>query len=185
LAGAVALFPMMAYHRLKARTSESFNRRREEGLFIWLTLRPIALLSMIGFVTYLIDPKWMEWSSMHLPAWARWCGAGLGVVTGLFLFWTMRTLGKNLTDTVVTRAEHTLVTSGPYRWVRHPFYVAVGLAIASNVIVSANWYLLATGGAIFVLLVIRMPREEAKLEARFGEAYRAYRARTGAFFPRL
>ena len=38
------------------------------------------------------------------------------------LVWTFRCLGKNLTDTVVTRQEHTLVMQGPYRWVRHPFY---------------------------------------------------------------
>ncbi len=42
---------------------------------------------------------------------------------------TLRSLGKNLTDTVVTRRAHTLVTSAPYRWVRHPFYDALALAV--------------------------------------------------------
>jgi len=50
------------------------------------------------------------------------------VLGGGLLIWTLRTLGANLTDTVITRKEHTLVTSGPYRWVPHPFYDAVGLA---------------------------------------------------------
>ena len=45
----------------------------------------------------------------------------------------------NLTDTVVTRKEHTLVTSGPYRWVRHPFYSAFGLAVLANSVTAANF----------------------------------------------
>ena len=57
---------------------------------------------------------------------------GVGVVAACLLIWTFRSLGTNLTDTVVTRKDHTLVTSGPYRFVRHPFYVAYTLAIAAK-----------------------------------------------------
>ena len=48
-------------------------------------------------------------------------------VTAVLLIWTLRSLGPNLTDTVVTRQAHTLVTRGPYRWVRHPFYGCMAL----------------------------------------------------------
>lgn len=47
--------------------------------------------------------------------------------------WTFIVLGPNLTDTVVTRKVHGLVTTGPSRWVRHPFHVAA-LAVAGRVI---------------------------------------------------
>ena len=98
---------------------------------------------------------------------------------------TFRTLGKNLTDTVVTRAEHTLVTRGPYRWVRHPFYLATALAVVANSLVTANWFLALTGGIAFGLLVLRTRTEEEKLIERFGEDYKEYMERTGRFFPRL
>ena len=61
------------------------------------------------------------------------------------LFWTFHSLGKNLTDTVVTRREHTLVTHGPYRWVRHPFYDVVLLWGLSMSLLTANWLMALLG----------------------------------------
>ena len=101
------------------------------------------------------------------------------------LVWTFRCLGKNLTDTVVTRQKHTLVIHGPYRWVRHPFYDSGALLMAAVSLIAANWFLLLTGGLAFVLLVVRTRTEEEKLLARFGEVYRAYMKRTGRFLPRI
>jgi protein-S-isoprenylcysteine O-methyltransferase Ste14 len=127
----------------------------------------------------------MAWSSVPLPDWLRWAGIGLGVLGGALLVWTLRTLGPNLTDTVVTRERHTLVTGGPYRWVRHPFYDAVGLAIVANSLAAANWFLMLTGGLAWILMVVRSRREEERLLARFGDPYRAYTERTGKFIPKL
>ena len=101
------------------------------------------------------------------------------------LFWTFRSLGSNLTDTVVTRREHSLVTHGPYRWVRHPLYDSAALLIVASFLVTSNWFLLLTGGLVLVLLVVRTRTEEEKLLARFGDPYRRYRERTGRFLPNL
>ena len=82
-----------------------------------MTLRPIALAGKAGLVTYTVNPAWMaSWSSVALPNWLRWTGVAFGITGGSLLVATFRTLGKNLTDTVVTRAAHMLVTTGPYRW---------------------------------------------------------------------
>jgi protein-S-isoprenylcysteine O-methyltransferase Ste14 len=86
---------------------------------------------------------------------------------------------------VVTRKEHFLVLTGPYRWVRHPFYVAFVLAMLANSLVTANWYVCATGVVVFLLLVMRTSKEEEKLIERFGDDYRQYIATTGRFWPRL
>jgi protein-S-isoprenylcysteine O-methyltransferase Ste14 len=77
------------------------------------------------------------------------------------------------------------VTSGPYRWVRHPFYDCVALCVLANSVVAANWFLFSTGGLAVGLMVVRTRKEEEKLLARFGDAYRAYMERTGRFLPRL
>ena len=101
------------------------------------------------------------------------------------LIWTFRRLGKNLTDTVVTRRDHTLVTNGPYRWVRHPFYVSGGLFAVGTSIVAANWFLFVSSVLFICLIVIRTRIEEEKLLTRFGESYRVYMERTGRFMPKL
>jgi protein-S-isoprenylcysteine O-methyltransferase Ste14 len=99
--------------------------------------------------------------------------------------WTFHCLGLNLTDTVVTRRAHTLVTSGPYRWVRHPFYGCVALFTTGSAVVAANWFMAVTGALTIWLITVRTRTEEAHLLARFGPSYEAYRARTGRFLPRL
>ena len=103
----------------------------------------------------------------------------------MFLIWTLRSLGPNLTDTVVTRAAHTLVTRGPYRWVRHPFYDCMALFVVSISLMMANWFVIASGILMFALLAIRSQTEEQNLLERFGEPYRAYRAATGRFLPKI
>ena len=101
------------------------------------------------------------------------------------LFWTFHSLGKNLTDTVVTRREHTLVTHGPYRWVRHPFYDVVFLWGLSLSLLTANWLLALLGFSAFAMMVVRTRIEEEKLVERFGDDYRSYMERTGRFLPRV
>ena len=147
LAGFVIFMPIGIFHRLKARTGEKLDRR-QEGLFILVTLRLVGLAGVAGLIAYFINPACMAWAGVPLPVWLRWTGVGLALIAGLLLVWMFRTLGRNLTDTVVTRKEHSLVTTGPYRWVRHPFYTSAALAVfASSGVVgppakiaASNWW---------------------------------------------
>ena len=183
--GIAVIVPIGAYHRIKSQATGEKLDRRQEGIFILVTLRPIGIAFMAGLVTYMINPALMAWSSVALSNWLRWSGVVIGITGGLLLAVTFKTLGKNLTDTVVTRAAHTLVTRGPYRWVRHPFYLATALAVVANTLVTANWFLALTGGITFGLLVLRTRIEEEKLIERFGDDYKEYMKRTGRLLPRL
>jgi protein-S-isoprenylcysteine O-methyltransferase Ste14 len=184
LAGMLAMMSISGYHRLRARTGEPLDRR-QEGWFILLTLRPLAAVLMASFLAYLIRPGSMSWSSLPLPAWLRWAGAPIGLAAMCLLFWTLHSLGHNLTDTVVTRREAALVTHGPYRWIRHPFYVAMLLAVIATSLIAANWFLAITGVGVFALLALRASTEERNLVARFGRDYEEYMRQTGRFVPRL
>jgi protein-S-isoprenylcysteine O-methyltransferase Ste14 len=184
LVGFVLVMPVGIYHRVRSRTDERLDRR-QEGWLILLSLRPLGLAFMAGLLAYLAEPTWMAWASFHLPNWARWSGVGLGVAAGGLLVWTFRSLGHNLTDTVVTRRNATLVTNGPYRWVRHPFYLAFVTAVIANSLTTANGFLAITGTAAFFVMVARTSIEERKLIDRFGRDYVEYMRRTGRFLPRI
>jgi protein-S-isoprenylcysteine O-methyltransferase Ste14 len=133
----------------------------------------------------MIDPGWMRWSAIDLPGWLRFAGVGVLASACALLVWTFRSLGKNLTDTVVTRREHTLVENGPYRWLRHPLYDAVALFTVAISLIAANWFFFVIGVVLFCLLITRTRIEEENLVARFGDNYRAYTERTGRFLPRI
>jgi protein-S-isoprenylcysteine O-methyltransferase Ste14 len=181
----VAAMSIAAYHRVQAAKSGEKFDRRQEGLAVAIALRLIGLCLWAGTIAYLAYPPSMAWASVPLPNWLRWSGALFGAAGVGMMYWTLTNLGKNLTDTVQTRAGATLVTSGPYRHVRHPFYVAAALLMLGAALLSANWFIGASGLAVFVLLAVRTGREEQKLVEKFGEEYRAYMARTGRFLPRL
>jgi protein-S-isoprenylcysteine O-methyltransferase Ste14 len=181
----VLTLPIGLYHRIRSQATREKLARREEGIVIMIGLRLCGLLALIALAAYLIDPSWMGWASVPLPRWLRWIGGCLAVLAlPPLLFWTFHSLGKNLTDTVVTRREHTLVTHGPYRWVRHPFYDVVLLGVVSMSLLTANWLLALSGLTAFAMIVVRTRIEEEKLVDRFGDEYRAYMARTGRFLPR-
>lgn len=185
VAALLIILPIGLYFRLKSHATREPLDRRQEGLFILATLRPAGLAHAIGLIVFAIDPARMSWASIPLPIGFRWLGVVLLGVTGVMLAWTLRSLGKNLTDTVVTRRAHTLVTHGPYRWIRHPFYNCALLLMTATSLITANWFLLATGATVFIMMVVRTRIEERNLVARFGDAYRTYMITTGRFLPRL
>ncbi|MBL8829159.1 MAG: isoprenylcysteine carboxylmethyltransferase family protein [Planctomycetaceae bacterium] len=177
--------PIGGYFRYQSNKSgESLDRRRE-GWPMLIGLRLLGVLLLVGFLGYLARPDWFEPLRLPLPTSLRVAGVVIGAGAMVLFFATLRNLGRNLTDTVVTRREHTLVTTGPYRYVRHPFYVAYLLSIIGTALVAANGYFLILGLPVFVLLYLRTSQEEAELVNRFGDEYRQYMRRTGRFWPRL
>lgn len=173
------------YHRVRASRSPEKISRKEEGYLFAFVLRLAGLGLWISTFGYLLSPASVQWAAMPLPTWLRWCGfvaAGLSLV---LMGWALGSLGKNLTDTVVTRAEAHLVTDGAYRWVRHPFYVTAGLLMMSVTLLTANWLIGLCSVIVLGLLAVRTPKEEQMLIDRFGDEYRRYMASTGRFFPRL
>jgi protein-S-isoprenylcysteine O-methyltransferase Ste14 len=171
--------------RVRSQATGEKLDRAQEGIAMMIVLRLGGLAVWAGVIAFMINPALMAWSSIPLSAGARWAGAGLAIMTAGMLMWTLRSLGPNLTDTVVTREAHTLVTRGPYRWVRHPFYDCVAVFVVAISLMMANWFIIASGMLMFALLAIRSRTEEQKLLERFGEPYRAYRAATGRFLPRM
>jgi protein-S-isoprenylcysteine O-methyltransferase Ste14 len=184
LAIVLVVFPTMFYHRLRSRTRERLDRS-QEGLMMLVTLRLVGVATLAGLTVYLIAPARFAWAAAPFPEALRWAGIAAGLVGATTVIWTVRTLGPNLTDTVVTRQHHTLVVDGPYRWVRHPFYGSVALLFTAFAFGAANWLFVIGGAGVMTMLVLRTDTEEDRLVARFGDAYRDYMRHTRRFVPPL
>jgi len=124
--------------------------------------------------------------TIPLPVWLRWVAVGLSVATIPLIVWAYSTLGKQWTaPRLLLRKEHTLVMTGPYRYVRHPMYAAGFTFMIALAVATANWLVVLPMIAGTALLYAQIGREEAMLIDRFGEDYRAYMKRTGRFLPRF
>jgi protein-S-isoprenylcysteine O-methyltransferase Ste14 len=108
-----------------------------------------------------------------------WLGLALRV-------WAIAALGRDFRTTVEVEPGQAVVTTGPYRWVRHPAYAALLLLATGFGIAAADWLALA---ACVVLplpaLVRRMQVEEAELNRVLGDAYRTYQLHTARLIPGL
>jgi len=82
-------------------------------------------------------------------------------------FWVMSVMGERFTARILVKRGERLVTSGPYRFLRHPIYVVLELEFISlALLVGAYWTALIFGLAnAFVLLLIRIPAEERALRS--------------------
>lgn len=83
-------------------------------------------------------------------------------------------------------AQHRLVTRGVYRFVRHPMYTSFFVSGIGQALLLANWIAgPAALVAVAVLVIVRVPNEEAMMIGQFGDEYRDYMRRTGGIVPRL
>ncbi len=186
---AVILFTgigISGYFRRKADrdTGESISRK-VDGSVMMNIITLGGLILWLSPLVYLINPAWMSWSTIGFPEWTRWIGVGLGILCVFGIYWLFSSIGSGITPTSATRKDHKLVTSGLYRWVRHPLYTVGSSMFIAFGMMADNWFIGALGILAFIGMAIRTPKEEANLIEKFGDEYREYMKRTGRFLPKL
>src|SRR5260221_3429998 len=174
------------YHRRKADkdTGEKISRK-VDGTVLMTMIRIGGLVLWLSPLVYLINPQWMAWSKIGLPEIVRWLGVGLGILCVFGIYWLFSSIGNNISATSATRKEHKLVTSGPYRWVRHPLYTIGSSLFISFGMMADNWFVAALGILAFIGMAIRTPKEEANLIEKFDDDYRQYMNNTGRYLPKI
>lgn len=168
------------------RSFKRTERNQLEGKWN-IALRALAGLSGVALlVLYIWKPGSIAWAALPIPAVLRGVGAATAAIGIAGLMWVHRELGQNFSATLEIRSDQILVTSGPYRWVRHPMYTAFLLIVFSFFLLTANWLIGAIWiGALTAVLVSRIGKEDAAMEATFGDQYRAWAQRTGRLVPPL
>ena len=80
--------------------------------------------------------------------------------------------------------DHELITTGPYRWLRHPIYASLFGMLLETGLAKAWWPMLTAGIVLYVAgTEIRVHAEEGLLAGRFGERYARYKSGTKAYIP--
>jgi protein-S-isoprenylcysteine O-methyltransferase Ste14 len=180
----VSAFAFSVYFRHRAER-QGGRKTSKEGQSLLIVLRLIGLLTLLPLLGYLINPAWVAPLRLAVPEPLRWGAAAVAALLIPALYWLFSTIGNNISPTQTTRQGHQLITTGPYRYIRHPLYTFGGLFFLALALLSGIWWLALGLVAGLGLLIWRTPREEAHLIATFGEEYRQYMARTGRYFPRL
>lgn len=175
------------YNHNKAMTEGGEFEYKEPNPVVLQTIRMVVGFGwLVSLGLYFFKPVLVEWASFPLPDAVRWAGLALGYLSVPLVWWTEFSLGKNFNTTLHLREDHTLVTAGPYRWVRHPMYTSLFMLTLALLLASANLLVgLPALGGLLVIVINRVGREEKVMQEQFGDDYRQYMQRTGRFLPRL
>lgn len=177
-------FGISGFYRKRARVDGGTIKRQEEGWGILIARMGVALPLLIVILLNIFWPNSLAWAKFNPPGWLRYAGAVLAVLCVPLIWWVFSSIGQNISETVLTKEDHELVTHGPYNWVRHPLYGGALMLLLAISLVFGDWIILGysfAGLLAFRLLVI--PVEEKQLLDAFGEDYECYQSRTGALLP--
>jgi protein-S-isoprenylcysteine O-methyltransferase Ste14 len=114
-----------------------------------------------------------------------WVGAVITTAGLLYTVWARMHLKGNWSGTVTIKADHELITSGPYAITRHPIYTGLlaaflGSAIADGEVRGALAFVIA-----FAALWRKLRLEERWLSEQFPVTYQTYAGRVAALIPRI
>ncbi|HUN71924.1 MAG TPA: isoprenylcysteine carboxylmethyltransferase family protein [Steroidobacteraceae bacterium] len=124
---------------------------------------------------------------LPVSQWKLWAavGAALTLLGLLFTVWARIYLGRNWSGVAAVKADHELITGGPYRWVRHPIYSGLALAFVGMAIAGGQWRGVLSIALALIAIVHRIFVEERFMREQFGVAYDAYAQQVRALVPGL
>lgn len=188
-ANVVFLAGFLVYLGIRARFARQVKHNQLVERRVDLLEKSLLVFTIAGstlpIVLYLFSP-WLAFADYRSPGWMPWSGLAV-MPAALWLFWRAHAdLGLNWSVTLEIRRDHLLITSGVYRFIRHPMYAAIWLFSLAQALLLANWLAGCAALVTFApMYFLRTPREERMMGEVFGQEYRDYMARTGRLWPRL
>jgi protein-S-isoprenylcysteine O-methyltransferase Ste14 len=180
---AVILIPLLGFRRADARL-----RGRNSGVAIRLLRWPVMLVLTIGYVAVGIA-LWHPLPITLSP------GLLLSILVvgsllyfpGIVLYlWGYGTLGRMFGISsgfgATLYQDHKLIQIGPYRYVRHPMYLAVILVAFGALLIFRTWAMLLFSLSS-PLVILRARQEERLLAEEFGEEWNLYRRDVPGWLP--
>jgi len=177
------LFGMQAFHSLegiqdgKGKAGKKVKRQTVIGgvlvgiLFVGLFLIPYASRHMVAV--------------FQMPVLLSWFGVLLSALGYGLIFWSGLALGKQYSAEVTIQEDHQLITSGPYRLIRHPRYLGILWVCLGVSLMFHTWIGLAIFPLVLGLLLSRIHDEEQLMLQEFAEQWLKYRKRSWRLIPFL
>jgi protein-S-isoprenylcysteine O-methyltransferase Ste14 len=135
---------------------------------------------VIGFTAKFMDIRWLFSPNYFISSLGL-----LLIVIGVVIRWSaVRTLDRYFTVDVTILGDHRLIRSGLFKYVRHPSYLGLLIAVLGLGVTMVNW--LSTLVMLVphvIVIIMRINEEEQALEHRFGMEYEDYRNHTKRLIP--
>ncbi|MGC1374721.1 MAG: protein-S-isoprenylcysteine O-methyltransferase [Anaerolineales bacterium] len=164
----------------KAAAKTHRRASRAEDILLGLLTVFLLVVPLVYSVT-----NWLDFANYSLPAWMGWLGVFLLACSVLVFARAHIDLKSNWSPTLEIHKDHALVTTGIYRYVRHPMYTSLWLWAIAQILLMQNGLAGPLNLIFFALFYfLRVPAEEKMMLDTFGDQYREYMKKVGGVIPK-
>lgn len=175
---------IIRYPFAKRNKSNQIEKDKKDTQEKWLLA--LAALGMILFPVLYFATPWLDFANYYLPNALAFMGLLLLPPAGILFYKSHSDLGRNWSAGSEIRDKHTLVSSGIYKYIRHPMYTAIWLWVIGQALLLQNYIGGLSGLLSFGLLYfLRVQKEEQMMVSQFGNHYVAYKQKTKRLIPYL
>jgi len=156
-----------------------------EGVSSRLTYSVLTVAAFYSMFSGDVPRDWLRIRLFAANPWTAVLGVAITAAGLGFAVWARAYIGTNWSSSVTVKVGHQLIRTGPYRWVRHPIYSGMILAMLGTALERRQ-----VRGVIAVVLLYAGFKIKCKIEERtmtntFGAEYADYSRSTGAIVPKL
>lgn len=139
-----------------------------------------VVICLLSFFTILISNHAISYSKPTINIFFKPIAVGLNILTYPLILSALFTLRNKL---AILPEAHSVVKTGPYKYSRHPLYLAYILSLVSGIFLFNSYFILVINTILIILFIVRAKLEEKILEENI-EGYKEYKNQT-QFIPGL
>ena len=154
------------------------------NLFIILFVTPLVAILLMKNIMEPIEFLRIHITSVWILMIIETLGMILLFVGNILLYWSRIILKRSFRlGGVAPRSEDKLITSGPYRWIRHPMYTSILLMSLGLTLLIQSALILFLFIMLTVFVILLIPSEDAQLQKSYGLTFSQYRQQVKALVP--
>lgn len=149
----------------------------------YLQTLPLVLstITLVVLIISVFQIGTFEYRNDNQPL--RIIGLCFYIVFSWLQIWAFKVLGENYSQDIAIKKDHKLVTSGPFKIVRHPQYLSQMLMDLGGAVATLSFILAPLALIQIPFLLMRASFEDKLLEKHFGDNFRSYKKKSGMIFP--
>jgi protein-S-isoprenylcysteine O-methyltransferase Ste14 len=179
------IIPVLRAKKFEEKIWPDKKAIKNEGKTTFFLRIILGVLFLAFLILYFIYPPFMNLIHFDFPIWLRWLGTLFAFIGVVFWIYSQARLDKYWSPQLQIQKEHKIITSGPYRVIRHPIYTAMFIWVIGLALFTANLVFALLALLTIMVLILRVPKEEKMMIGQFGDEYKKYMQITGRFFPRF